>query len=39
MKTFMTIKELTKDESYGAHSVLLIESICEVETKHCPQTF
>ena len=31
-------KKLTKDEYYG-HSILLLESICEVKNKHYPQTF
>ena len=38
MKTFMAIKKLTKDEYY-CHSILLLESICEVENKCYPQTF
>ena len=31
-------KKITKDECYS-HSILLLESICEVENKHYPQTF
>ena len=31
-------KKLTKDKYYG-HSILLLESICEVENKYYPQTF
>ena len=31
-------KKLTKDEHYG-HSILLLESICEVENKYYPQIF
>ena len=36
-ENFIGNKKLTKDEYYG-HSVLLLESICEVENKY-PQTF
>ena len=35
---FKDNKKLTKYEYYG-HSIVLIESICEAENKHCPQTF
>ena len=31
-------KRLTKDEYYG-HSILSLESICEVENKYYPQKF
>ena len=31
-------KKLTKDEYYG-HSILLLESVCEVKNKYFPQTF
>ena len=37
-KNFHGNKKLTKDECYG-HSILLIESVCEAENKHYPQTF
>ena len=30
--------KILKDEYYG-HSLLLLESICELENKYCPQTF
>ena len=32
------LKKLTKDKYYG-HSILLLESICEVKNKYYPQTF
>ena len=35
---FKDNKKIRKDKYYG-HSILLIESICEVENKHYPQTF
>ena len=35
---FLGNKRLTKDEYYG-HSILLLESICEVKNKYYPQTF
>ena len=38
MKTFMTLKKLTKDEYYD-HSKLLLESISEVENKCYLQIF
>ena len=37
-ENFRDFKKLTKDEYYG-HSVLLLESICEVENKYYPQPF
>ena len=38
IENFHSNKKLTKDEYYG-HSILLLESICEVENKYYPQTF
>ena len=37
-ENFWGNKRLTKDEYYG-HSILLLESICEVKNKYYPQTF
>ena len=37
-ENFYGNKKITKDEYYG-HSILLLESICEVKNKHYPQTF
>ena len=37
-ETFHGHKRLTKDKYYG-HSILLLESISEVENKYYPQTF
>ena len=31
-------KKITKDENYG-HSILLLESICEIENKYYPKIF
>ena len=37
-ENFHRNNKLTKGEYYG-HSILLLESICEVENKYYPQTF
>ena len=37
-ENFHDFKKLTKNE-YCGHSILLLESICEVENKYYPQTF
>ena len=37
-ENFLVNKKLAKDEYYN-HSILLLESICEVENKYYPQTF
>ena len=37
-KNFHDNKRLTKDENYG-HSMLILESICEVQNKYCSQIF
>ena len=38
MKNFVTLKKLTKTE-YCGHSILLLESICEVKYKYYPRIF
>ena len=37
-ENFLKFKKLTKDKYYG-HSILLLESICEVENKYYLQAF
>ena len=37
-KNFRDFKKLTKD-NYCGHSILLLDSICEVENKYYPQKF